>query len=143
MLPLLADIRRAARLDGHLPERCELCGRESGGLRVHHVGGEAYGGVLVRLCRSCHNEATRRQAPYAHLLDLPDPPAWVVEMVWRCDVAAIMEMLAERDHLHLALRERLAKRDRERTRDAVAPHLCNPKERALLRHPHARRSHDE
>lgn len=142
MLPLLADIRRAARRDGHLPDRCDLCGRESGGLEVHHVSGEAYGGLPIRLCRTCHKEATRRQAPYAHLLNLPDPSAWVVEMVWRLDVAAIMEMIAERERLHLALRDRLALRERERARDAVAPHLCNPKERALLRRPSTRRSHE-
>lgn len=143
MLPLLADIRCAARRDGNLPERCELCGREGGDLQIHHVGGKAYGGFPVRLCSTCHKEATRRQASYAHLLRLPDPPPWVVEMVWKLDVAAITEMIAERGRLHVALLERLAVRERERTRDAVAPHLCNPKERALLKHPNTRRVHDE
>ncbi len=143
MLPLLAEIRRGARRDGHLPERCELCGRESGDLHVHHVGGKTFSGLPVRLCSTCHKEATRRQVPYTHLLRLSDPPSWVVEMIWRCDVAAITEMIAERGRLHMALLERFAMRDRERARDAAASHLCNAETRTLFQHPNARRSRDE
>jgi hypothetical protein len=144
MDPALVELRRAARLGEHgLPMRCELCGREGGELHTHHAGGRTYGGLPVRVCVACHKELSRRQAPYAHLLDLADPPDWVVAMVWRLDVTALIEVLAERGRLRDVLLDRLARADRERVRDAVAPRLRDPAIRTLLRRHRTRGAGDE
>lgn len=141
MDPRLVELRRAARLGEHeLPARCELCGRPDGDLQVHHAGGRKYGGLPLRACVPCHKELTRWQAPYVHLLDLDAPPAWVVEMVWRLDAVSIAEVVAERGRLRDGLLERIAHAERERVRDVVAPHLCSPEIRTMLRPKRNRRA---
>ncbi len=132
MEPIITAVRRATRLKGNLPERCELCGREDD-LHVHHVGGRHYNNLVIRVCQRCHADLTRAQTPYQHLLAKTHAPGWVRDMIWCNDVAAVTEAISERQRAHLLVLERIATHERHRARDLVEPHLNAPEKRALLK----------